>query len=320
MQHKSIYRDSLPQMQGDKFVTDGGLETVLVFQKQVDLPLFAAFPLLDKEEGIATLRDYYQPYIELALQNRTGLILDTATWRASQGWGKQLGYSADAVRRLNQRNVELLQDLRDKFATDASPMVINGAIGPQDDGYNPSRLMSAAEAEAYHQHQVNAFADSATDMVSAITMTHVNEAVGMTRAAQIAGIPIAVSFTTETDGRLPDGTPLGDAIVATDELTGSGPAYYMVNCAHPTHFSHVLNTEHAWTDRIYGIRANASRLSHAELDEAEELDDGNPLEFGEQYRELSSILRNLRVVGGCCGTDHRHVAAASSALSAATPG
>ena len=312
--NNAIYRNGLPQLQGNQFVTDGGLETVLVFQKNVDLPLFAAFPLLDKEEGIATLRDYYQPYIELALKNRTGLILDTATWRASQGWGAQLGYSADDVRRLNHRNVELLLELREQHESDDSPMVINGAIGPQDDGYNPSQLMSAAAAEAYHRHQVSAFADSAADMVSAVTMTYVDEAVGMTRAAQRAGIPITVSFTTETDGRLPDGTPLGEAITATDKATDAGPVYYMVNCAHPTHFGHVLDSGYAWTDRIYGIRANASRLSHAELDEAEELDDGNPEEFGEQYRELSSVLRNLHVVGGCCGTDHRHVAAASSAL------
>ena len=310
----AIYRDNLPQLQGDKFVTDGGLETVLVFQKQVDLPLFAAFPLLDKDQGIATLREYYQPYIQLALKNRSGLILDTATWRASQGWGAQLGYSAEDVRRLNQRNVELLLELRAQFATDQSPMVINGAIGPQDDGYNPTKLLSAVDAEAYHQHQVDAFADSAADMITAVTMTYVNEAVGMTKAAQRAGIPITVSFTTETDGRLPDGTPLGEAIMATDKATNSGPVYYMVNCAHPTHFNHVLASEYAWTDRIYGIRANASRLSHAELDEAEELDDGDPTEFGEQYRELNSVLRNLRVVGGCCGTDHRHVAAASSVL------
>jgi S-methylmethionine-dependent homocysteine/selenocysteine methylase len=316
----AIYRNDLPQMQGEKFVTDGGLETVLVFQKQVELPLFAAFPLLSDDQGVATLRDYYQAYIDLALRNHTGLILDTATWRASRGWGEQLGYSAADLKRLIQRNVELLLELRDRHATADTPMVINGVIGPQDDGYNPSQLMSANEAKVYHQHQVDAFADSAADMVSAVTMTYVNEAVGITRAAKKAGIPITVSFTTETDGRLPDGTPLGDAITATDEATDSGPVYYMVNCAHPTHFSHVLNSEFAWTDRIYGIRANASRLSHAELDKAEELDDGDPQEFGEQYRELSTVLRNLRVVGGCCGTDHRHVAAASSALDAALPG
>lgn len=319
-QNIAIYRDALPQLRGDRFVTDGGLETVLVFQKQVDLPLFAAFPLLDADSGIDTLRDYYQPYIELALENRTGLILDTATWRASQGWGVQLGYSAHELRRLNQCNVELLLELRARFATDATPMIINGAIGPQDDGYNPSQLMSAAEAEDYHQHQVDAFADSAADMVSAVTMTYVDEAVGVTRAAQRAGIPVTVSFTTETDGRLPDGTPLGEAILATDAATGAGPVYYMVNCAHPTHFSHVLDSAQPWTDRIFGIRANASRLSHAELDEAEELDDGNPQEFGELYLELRSALPNLRVVGGCCGTDHRHVAAASKALNAAPPG
>ena len=127
-------------------------------------------------------------------------------------------------------------------------------------------------------------------------------------------MPAAISFTLEIDGKLPSGDTLADAIARTDAETGAYPAYYMINCAHPTHFEHVLRDGGAWTKRIRGLRANASARSHAELDESTELDDGNPEELGVQYRELRSLLPQLTVVGGCCGTDHRHVAAICKAM------
>lgn len=314
MINKAKYRNALPQLGNDLFVTDGGLETVLLFQRGIDLPLFAAFPLLDTQEGTRKLVEYYKDYLDIALRNRAGLILDTATWRASTGWGEQLGYSPDDIRRLNQHAVEVLQTIRGVYENPDSPMVINGAIGPQDDGYNPSALLDADEAQAYHRHQVHAFADSSADMVTAVTMTYVDEAVGIARAARNAGLPAAISFTVETDGNLPDGTPLADAIHAVDAATDGSPCYYMINCAHPDHFSHVLGAAGSWKDRVYGVRANASRKSHAELDEATELDEGNPVEFGELYAELRRALPALRIVGGCCGTDHRHVGSACTAL------
>lgn len=309
------YRNALPQLSNRLFVTDGGLETVLVFQKGIDLPEFASFPLLGTEDGAQQLIEYYRDYIDIALKSRSGLILDTATWRASHGWGEKLGFTADDIVRLNQRGVELLESIREKYEAKDSPMVINGVIGPQDDGYNPSRLLSADEAHAYHRHQVDAFADSAADMVTAVTMTYADEAIGIARAATEAGLPVAASFTVETDGRLPDGTDLADAIHAVDEATGSAPCYYMINCAHPDHFSHVLDSAGAWKDRIFGVRANASRKSHAELDEATELDDGDPAEFGRLYAALRRELPALHIVGGCCGTDHRHVGLACSSFS-----
>ena len=301
------YRHELPQLGDAVFITDGGLETVFVFQKHVDLPLFAAFDLLTSDSGIEMLKDYYAPYIELALRNSAGLILDTATWRASVGWGDKLGYSAEEMRQFNQLSVAILQQLRDRFTNDSSPMVINGVIGPQDDGYSPASKMDAIAAQAYHRHQVDAFADSAVDMVTAVTMTYADEAIGIANAAKNAGVPVAVSFTVETDGRLPDRTTLQEAIDAVDNATASAPVYYMINCAHPSHFDEVLESSDPWTDRIYGVRANASCKSHAELDEAVDLDDGDPTEFGRLYLNLREKLRNLRVVGGCCGTDHRHI-------------
>lgn len=294
--------------EGNKiFITDGGLETTLIFEKNFDLPLFAAFHLLNTQEGIEGLRDYYQNYIDIARQNEFGLLLDTPTWRASAGWGRQLGYQPEDIQRFNESSVSLLQQIRQEYETNSCPMLINGVIGPQDDGYHPTQILSADEAEQYHCHQVGVLANSKADMITAVTMTYVDEAVGIARAANKAGIPVAISFTVETDGLLPDGGTLAEAINAVDRATNSTPVYYMINCAHPSHFMPVLEKDAGWMDRIVGIRANASCRSHAELDEAVELDDGNPVEFGQSYAQLNTMFKNLRVFGGCCGTDHRHI-------------
>lgn len=301
------YRNNLPQLAGDLFLTDGGIETTLIFHNGLDLPLFAAFDLLKSPEGEAALRTYFHTYADLAHRYGAGFILESATWRASPDWGAQLGYSPESLAEMNHKAITLLEDVRNNYATEQSKMVISGCMGPRGDGYNPASMMTADEATSYHAVQAQTFRDSAADMVTAITMTYAEEAIGVTRAAQAAEIPVVISFTVETDGHLPSGQALGDAITAVDEATDHAPAYYMINCAHPTHFEDVLAAGNGWTERIRGLRANASTCSHAELDEATELDDGNPIELGGQYRALRTKLQNLNVVGGCCGTDHRHV-------------
>ena len=311
------YRNDLPQMGPKKFIADGGIETALIFLQQIDLPLFAAFPLVATDEGIAQLKAYYRPFIDIAREHKAGFILDTPTWRCSHGWAEQLGYTVQDTQFFNEASVRLMAELRDRFETEDTPIVINGAIGPQGDGYNPASMMTADAAELYHAHQVEVFANTQADMVSAITMTYPEEAIGIARAAAKAGIPAAISFTVETDGRLPTGASLREAIEYTEAETDGSPAYYMINCAHPTHFNHVIGGDEAWMQRIYGVRANASCMSHAELDEATELDDGNPREFGQDYAELDQKLANLRVYGGCCGTDHRHIAEICQSLNLA---
>jgi S-methylmethionine-dependent homocysteine/selenocysteine methylase len=301
----SRHRHHLPQLDDRLFLTDGGIETSLIFHDGLDLPLFAAFDLLKDEEGTAALRNYFRPYAQLAADNGTGFVLESPTWRASPRWAKEIGYSDEELDRLNRKAIGLMEELREEFESDDAPFVISGCIGPQDDGYSPQTKLSADEAQAYHSTQINTFADTAADMVTAITMTYVDEALGVTRAAQDAGIPAVISFTLETDGKLPSGQALGEAIEEVDAATDSGPAYYMLNCAHPTHFDDVL--EGAWRERIRGLRANASTRSHAELDEAEDLDDGDPDDLAARYGALRDKLPSLNVVGGCCGTDHRHV-------------
>ena len=301
---------TLPQLHHRPFVTDGGLETTLIFHEGIDLPDFAAFPLLDTEEGRAALFRYYAPYLEVARRLGTGIVLDTPTWRANLDWGPRLGYDAEALAAVNRRSVDFIADVAS--ANPDLPVVRNGVIGPRGDGYVVGAAMSADEAASYHALQARAFAAAGAEMVTAVTMTYTAEAIGVVRAATEVGLPVVISFTVETDGRLPSGEALGEAIQTVDEATGGAAAYFMVNCAHPTHFADVLHGE--WTGRVRGIRANASTMSHAELDEAEELDAGDIDQLAAEYAALCGVLPRLAVIGGCCGTDHRHIDAAATAV------
>ena len=311
------YRENLPQLNGGIFLTDGGIETTLIFHEGIDLPYFAAFDLLKDQAGQAALRRYYTSHARIAKEKGCGFILESATWRASIDWGAKLGYREADMAEVNRQSIALLTDLRRSFESDRSPVVISGCVGPRGDAYKVENAMTAAQAQAYHAKQVDVFASSEADMVTAITMTYAEEAIGITRAAKVAGIPVVISFTVETDGRLPSGQSLKEAIETVDAATGTGPAYFMINCAHPDHFEDALKAGEGWVKRIKGLRANASRMSHAELDEATELDAGNPAELGQQYCDLQARFGHITVMGGCCGTDHRHIEAIGSACTAA---
>ena len=284
-------------------LTDSGLETWLVFQRGFDLPDFAAFPLLDDEKGRAALAEYFRDHLRIAEQTGAGLDLETPTWRASADWGARLGYDAAALDRVNRDAVRFLRDLGREFP--AVDLVVSGNLGPRGDGYSPDRLLSPDEAEAYHRPQIDSFAAAGADRVTMLTATHAGEAIGVIRAAGKAGVPVVVAFTVETDGRLPSGQSLADAVDETEAATGGTALHYGLNCAHPDHFSRAIDG----VGRIELLRANASRRSHAELDEAEELDDGDPQELAAQYAALAEQHPNLTVLGGCCGTDVRHIQA-----------
>ena len=306
MADSAKYRHSLPQRGGALFLTDGGIETTLIFQDGFDLPYFAAFHLLRDPKGREALVRYYERYIAIAKADGMGFVLESPTWRASADWGSRLGYSDADIVAANRDSLQLMHDLRARHETATSPMVVSGCLGPRGDGYDPGQVMTPQDAEAYHRLQIGAFADARADMVSAITMTNTNEAIGITRAAMKAGMPVVISFTVETDGRLPTGQSLVDAICEVDVVTGKAPPYYMINCAHPTHFKQVLGNE-PWTRRIGGLRANASKRSHQELNDSADLDAGSPVELGGEYRELVRRHPQINVLGGCCGTDHRHI-------------
>jgi S-methylmethionine-dependent homocysteine/selenocysteine methylase len=303
------YREGLPQLAERTFLTDGGLETWLVFIEGVDLPCFAAFPLVTTDEGRARLMKYYTPFVQTAHDNGMGFILDTPTWRANPDWGMRLGYSATELAEANRQSVALVTGLRDAYDTQQTPVVINGVLGPRGDGYRADARMKEHEAERYHLPQIETFRETDADMVSALTLTYSAEAAGIVFAARKCGLPAVISFTVETDGRLPSGEELGEAIARVDTVTDGGPVYYMVNCAHPTHLGKLPITDAPWRDRVRGFRANASAQSHAELDSATVLDAGNPQELGSQYKKLREQMPRLSVLGGCCGTDHTHIVA-----------
>lgn len=307
------YRHSLPQLNGGAFLSDGGMETDLIFNRGVDLPLFASFPLVETKEGRKHLVDYYESFLTIARDRRAGFILDSATWRSNPDWAAQLGYDAKALDRVNRAAIDLIADLRATWDKSVTTIVLNGVLGPRGDGYKAGR-MEAIEAEDYHAAQMASFAKTETDMVSAITMNTIFEAVGIAHAAKEAKLPCVVSFTVETDGRLVGGQSLKEAVETTEEATNGSPAYYMVNCAHPSHFDQAFAKGEAWVKRILGVRANASAKSHQELDESPTIDIGDMADLSRRYSALRRSIPKLSIYGGCCGTDHRHIAMISEAV------
>lgn len=288
-------------------LTDSGLETWLVFIKGVDLPDFAAFPLLDDPNGRDLLSEYFRDHLQVAQRAGAAMVLETPTWRANADWGARLGYDAEALDRINRDAVSFLRELAGEFPD--VDVQVSGNLGPQGDGYAPDRLISPTEAQDYHRAQIESFAAAGADRVTILTATHTGEAIGVVRAAAAAAIPVVVAFTVETDGRLPSGQSLSEAMAEVDVETGAYALYFGINCAHPDHFAAALEADSAATGRLGLLRANASRSSHAELDEAEELDDGDPEELAAQYADLVQRHPSFELLGGCCGTDVRHVEA-----------
>jgi S-methylmethionine-dependent homocysteine/selenocysteine methylase len=312
-------QDVLHQLDTRLFMSDGGLETTLIFHEKMELPLLAAFPLLLDDFGRNKLLDYFRRYGELAARYKLGFILESPTWRAQPDWTSQFSSEPGYLEDVNRRSIQLMEQIRAEYQDRVPAILISGNLGPRGDGYIPSKVTSAREAEKYHSQQIAAFAQTAVDMVSAFTLNYVEEAIGITRAALRHQLPVVISFTVETDGKLPTGQTLKEAIESVDAATHQGPAYYMINCSHPTHFADALRTNEAWLRRLRGIRANASSCSHAELNDSPDLDTGNPADLGRRYLELQKLLPRLAVIGGCCGTDHRHIAAMCSALTRNAP-
>ncbi len=307
----AFHRDNLPQLGEGTFLVYCGMETDLIFNRGMDLPGFASYPLLETEDGRNTLAGYLREVIRVGKENNTGVILESPTWVANRDRGGPLGYAPERLLELNKQAVSLMLEVRAN--TSDLPTVLSANIGPRDDAYAPADQMSAGQAEAYHLEQVAALADTDADLISGYTVAYPAEAIGMVQAAKHFKLPVIISFTVETDGRLPTGTPLKDAIEEVDAATDGYASYFMINCAHPDHFVDIL-TDEPWMQRLKGIVANASRCSHAELDNADELDDGDPIELGQQLADICRRFPQINIVGGCCGTDMRHISQVARSL------
>jgi len=300
------YRNNLPQLSDRLFISYGGLETSLVYYEKISLPCFASFPLLKEKSACEWIKNFLRTFVNIAQKYNVGFILESNTWRASPDWMTKLGYSNEDFININQKSIELLEDIRNEYETDKFTIVINGCIGPRSDGYNPSFIMTSEQAQEYHSKQIEIFSKTNADMITAFTLTYPEEAIGIVNAAKKFQIPIAISFTLENDGNLLTGQTLKEAIQMVDKVTQNGPIYYMINCVHPSHFQHLFDLNEDWTLRIHGIRGNASKKSHDELVQSTEVDAGNPQEFAEDNLKLLYKLKNLNIFAGCCGTDYRH--------------
>ncbi len=287
------------------FLTDGGLETDFIFHRGVDLPHFAAYRLLRSEQGRATLESYFGDYAAIAASLGVGLLLETATWRANPDWGAKLGDGRHALYDVNVLAVRHLQELRESYV-DLDAVLISGAIGPRADAYADVPPVDPDDARTYHEAQVDALAEGGVDLVTAFTISDPGEAIGIARAAYFHGLPAVIGFTVETDGRLRSGMKLREAIERVDDETDT--VHFMINCAHPQHVLRALDGG-SWRERIASVRYNASTRSHAELDASPTLDAGDIGELRRGHEQVRALLPSLSVIGGCCGTDSRHVAA-----------
>ncbi len=296
------------------FITDGGLETTFIFDYKVDLPHFAAFTTLLNPMYRKMLSKYYKQYLDVAAEYNTGFILESPTWRAGKDWGERMNYDQEEIFRINQRAIHFLDVIREDYEQQIEHIYVSGCVGPRSDGYVVEDKMSVEEAMNYHESQITAFKSAGADLITAMTINYVEEALGIVLAAREQNIPIVMSFTVETDGKLPDGTALEDAIMDLDWSTGSYPLYYMINCAHPSHYFSQLSGDTKWLKRIKGSRSNASALSHAELDASETVQREPMHEFTDSHVLLKSFLPDIQVWGGCCGSDHTHVESLCSSL------
>lgn len=277
-----------------------GFETDLIFNYGIDLPGFASFPLLDTDEGRAHILRAYRDQIRSASQYGCGTCLESLTWMANPDRAAPLGFSASDLKRINKAAIDIMSEIET-----TELICISGQLGPRGDGYEAG-TMTVEGSLSYHLPQVQALAEAGADIVSAFTLGSAEEAAGISRAAQLVDIPSTIAFTVETDGKLPDGMRLADAIDSVDQATSGATTRFLVNCAHPDHLKDALDGSAAMK-RLGGIVANASRQSHAELDESEVLDDGDPIELGMQLAQIRKEYPWMNVFGGCCGTDMRHL-------------
>jgi len=298
------YRAALPTFGKGIFVSYTGIETDLIFNRGIDLPGFASYPLLETKEGREMLYGYYARLIDMARQKRVGVLLESLTWVANRDRGAAIGWDQESLKKFNIEAIELIARAREKEGD--LPTLLSAQVGPRDDGYAPTDQMTADEAETYHSEQIETISKTEADLVGAFTLCYPEEAIGIIRSGQRFEIPVVIAFTVETDGRLPTGMPLKEAIESVDDATDGGAEYFLISCAHPDHFSDVLENA-KWIHRLRGVVANASRCSHAELDESEELDEGDPVELGELVGAICNKFPHFTIVGGCCGTDMRHL-------------
>lgn len=299
--------DFPPRLEGKFYLTEGGTETEILYKWGFELPEFAMFPLLDNPKADQVIRDIYRRYFDAAEKHQTGLLILGHDYRASPDWGAKLGYTTEGLADMQRRTIEFLDDVRREYVGRVSDVYIAGCIGPRGDAYGTGGDISEEEAEEYHSVQLTTLKSTQADMAIAVTFNNVPEAVGVIRAAHRIGIPIGVSLTLTTEGVLRSGPTLREAIEVIEEKTNGSAAWYGTNCSHPLEFASALADEGPWLERLRYIRPNAVKMEKVALCKLGHLEDGDPVELGEQMGEVASKFPSADILGGCCGTDERHL-------------
>jgi S-methylmethionine-dependent homocysteine/selenocysteine methylase len=298
-------------------LADGGIETRLIYEFGAELPEFASFlPLFRDDRG--ALERIYQSYLRVAADSGLPMQIGTPTWRAHPDCLARLGYGRpDDLARVNRAAVRLLDDLRAQAGLQ-DRVYIAGVIGPRRDGYDPAGAPGTVEARAYHARQAEVLAACGVDLLYAPTFACASELIGVAQAMASTGLPYVLAPVLGEDGRLPDGTALADAIDAVDAAVVPRPLHVMVGCVHPSRVQAIAasGSAGALPDRVAGIKANASTLPPDQLDKLGRLDEGDCQLFA---RQMTALRRDhgLRVLGGCCGTNDRHIAALAALLTTA---
>ncbi len=297
----------LPQLSGERFVTDGSLETDLVHHHGRELPHFAAFPLIEDAEGRKLLRA-----TTATTPRSPDELVPGSSSRRRPGGRTPTGVEGSATAPPISTEPTGLQWHSCTASESSTRARFPGCWSVASWGHGSPAGARARRSTLTRRLPITARRSgrsrrAARDIVSAHTLSEVGEAVGVVRSAREVGLPVAIAFTVEVDGLLATGATLAETVTLVDDL--APPDYFLVNCAHPDHIERAVSAPGPWRDRVIGLLSNASTESHAQLERAAELDEGDPQLLAVAHSRLEPLLPGLSVVGGCCGTDSRHVAA-----------
>ena len=294
---------------GRPILTEGAMVERIRRHPAVRLdPDIAHAGLIYSAEGRKTLGDIYRQYLSIGQRHNLPMLTLAPTWRANPERTARAG--CGPVDKLNSDCVEFLKEICTEFGAYQERLYVAGLLGCRHDAYKPAEALNADAAEQFHAPQVKALAASRVDFIKAATLPAVSEALGIARAIAQTGIPCVLSFVIRPDGNVLDGTPLQKAVAQIDNETDQAPIFYMVNCVHPSVFMEAMSTETGsdgnLSERVIGFQGNTSSKSPEELDNLPYLDTTAPEPFAELMLRIHRTL-GTRILGGCCGTDNRHV-------------
>lgn len=301
------------------FLTEGGTETEIMFRYGHDFPHFAMFELLKNERAMADLRDMYTQYLDVVAETGFAALLSGLDYRASPDWGRLLGYSPQGLADVQVQCIDFLRDVAAPYAGQISEICYAGIIGPRGDAYGSGGTMTADEAQDYHSTQLTTLKGLDVDLAWAATFNNIPEAVGVARAAASIGVPVCIAFTLTSDHRLRSGPSLREAVETVDRETGDArPIGYGINCSHPLEYAPALEPGD-WFRRVRSIRPNAALMDKIALCKLNHLEEGDPVELGQQLGDLARDNPQIDMWGGCCGSWDKHLREIARNLRAVRP-